>query len=71
VEQGDSGGMGQMIFQEGGDTVLKKYYLYLDTCTTKDQIIDLLLLTKIKEVSRPLTLHTNAESSQSTKQGYL
>ena len=50
---------------------LKKSYLYLDTCTTNDQLVDATYLTKVHKAVKSLTLHTNAGSSHTRMQGYL
>eukprot|EP00804_Cyclotella_cryptica_P011280 CCRYP_007764-RB/>CCRYP_007764-RB protein AED:0.31 eAED:0.33 QI:0/0/0/1/1/1/2/0/430 len=62
---------GNMMFQDGEASVLKKNPLYLDTCTTEDQMIEPSYLKDIRTADKALTLHTNAGSSQSTKQGRL
>ncbi len=62
---------GNMMFQEGEASVLKKNFLYLDTCTTEDQMIEPSYLRDIRTADKALTLHTNAGSSRSTKQGRL
>jgi hypothetical protein len=50
---------------------LKKNYLYLDTCTTNDQMVNPAYLSNIHPAEVPLRLHTNAGTSVSRQQGYL
>ena len=50
---------------------LKKSYLYLDTCTTNDQVMDSTYLTNVHEADQALTLHTNVGTSNTHMQGYL
>jgi hypothetical protein len=50
---------------------LKKNYLYLDTCTTNDQMVNPAYLTNIQTAEVPLRLHTNAGTSVSKQQGFL
>lgn len=50
---------------------LCKKYLYLDTCTTDDQMADATYLTKIHRVKNPLNLHCNAGTSRTSEKGYL
>jgi hypothetical protein len=62
-----------MIFQDDQDKgrILKKNYLYLDTCSTEDQMVVSTYLTKIHKVEDPLILHTNAGKSTTIKRGTL
>ena len=60
-----------MIFQDGTGSVPKQNFLYLDMRTTEDQVIKPLFLKDIHEAEKLLTLHTNAGSSRSTRQGYI
>eukprot|EP00804_Cyclotella_cryptica_P012650 CCRYP_016917-RA/>CCRYP_016917-RA protein AED:0.45 eAED:0.65 QI:0/0/0/1/0/0/2/0/152 len=62
-----------MIFQDDKEkgSALKKNYLYLDTCSTKDQMVIPKYLTDIHAVKDPLVLHTNAGKSKADKKGYL
>ena len=63
-----------MLFQgerQDKKSGLKRNYLYLNTCTTEDQMVNPSYLTKIHKASKPLTLHTNAGSSSTTHKGYL
>jgi hypothetical protein len=70
---------GAMIFQKQRDSAISKpsigglrsNRLYLDTCTTNDQITDPAYLTGIYTETTPLTMHTNAGSSMSRKRGKL
>ena len=45
--------------------------LYLDTCTTDDQMANPAYLTGVHKADKPLRLHTNAGTSISRLQGYL
>ena len=38
--EGLAGDQGNMMFQEKEESVLKRNFVYLDTCTTKDQMIE-------------------------------
>ena len=62
---------GAMVSQSTSTGGLKKNYLYLDTCTTEDQMVNPAYLSKIHQVGNPLHLHTNAGSSSTSKKGYL
>jgi hypothetical protein len=59
----------------GNETVktggLRQNYLYLDTCTTNDQMVNPSYLTGVHTAETPLRLHTNAGTSISRQQGYL
>ena len=50
---------------------LKRNYLYLDTCTTDDQMVNSNYLTKLHKSPKALTLHTNAGTSRTNMKGYL
>ena len=50
---------------------LQRNYLYMDTCTTNNQVVDPVYLSKIHTAENPLHLHTNAGTSVSKKQGNL
>lgn len=45
--------------------------MYLDTCTTNNQVVDPVYLSGIHKADSPLHLHTNAGTSISKQQGYL
>jgi hypothetical protein len=69
---------GAMIsqFRDGNDAMVKTgglrpSYLYLDTCTTNDQMVNPCYLTGVHTAEIPLRLHTNAGTSISKQQGYL
>ena len=64
---------GQMIFQddEGKGQSLNRNYLYLDTCSTEDQMVVPHYLNNIHTVEHPLTLHTNAGKSKTNRKGFL
>ena len=74
VDKQQQGGEGNMLFQgekQDKKSGLKRNYLYLNTCTTEDQMVNPSYLTKIHKASKPLTLHTNAGSINTTLKGYL
>jgi hypothetical protein len=50
---------------------LRQNFLYLDTCTTNDQMVNPAYLTGVHTADIPLRLHTNAGTSISRQQGYL
>ena len=50
---------------------LKKLHLYLDTCTTDDQVVDPSYLTKLHKSKNALTLYTNISTSQTHMEGHL
>eukprot|EP00956_Cyclotella_meneghiniana_P000563 scaffold626_cov49-Cyclotella_meneghiniana.AAC.1 len=50
---------------------LRRNYLYLDTCTTNNQVVNPAYLTDIHQAESPLHLHTNAGTSVSRQQGSL
>ena len=52
-------------------TTLHKNYLYLDTYSTKDQMVVPNYLKGIHKESNPLTLHTNTGVSHMDRMGYL
>ena len=62
---------GAMISQVKGDSSggLNKHYLYLDTCTTNDQVVVKEYLQDVCDAPAPLALHTNAGTSTSTQHG--
>ena len=63
-----------MLFQDGNKQRrggIRRNFLYLDTCTTEDQMVSDAYLTKIHTVDKPLILHTNAGSSSTSKKGQL
>jgi hypothetical protein len=62
-----------MIFQdeEAKGSALKRHYLYLDTCSTEDQMVVPDYLKNIRKVDSPLTLHTNAGKSETNQRGDL
>lgn len=65
---------GAMISQIKSDLKtggLRKNYLYLDTCSTINQVVNQAYLTGVHTSEEPLRLHTNAGTSMSEKQGYL
>jgi hypothetical protein len=62
---------GANISQSTATGGLKKNYLYLDTCTTEDQMVEPAYLKDIHTVPKPLHLHTNAGSSSTNRKGYL
>ena len=78
-DMGVEEGQGAMIFQRQRDETrtqpsiggLRSSRLYLDTCTTNDQITNPAYLTGIYTETKPLTMHTNAGSSLSRKRGKL
>jgi hypothetical protein len=74
-EQGGGAMISQFRSGEKPETIrtggLKKNYLYLDTCTTNDQMVNPAYLTDIQAAEVPLRLHTNAGTSVSKQQGYL
>ncbi len=60
-----------MIFQEGDISILNKNFLYLHTCTNKDQIDKASFLQDVHKTDKPLTLCTNIGSSRTNKQSHL
>jgi hypothetical protein len=64
---------GNMMFQdeESRSSALNRDYLYLDTCSTEDQMVVPEYLTGIHNVKEGLVLHTNAGKSHTNQKGYL
>ncbi|KAL7474050.1 hypothetical protein ACHAW6_000048 [Cyclotella cf. meneghiniana] len=65
---------GAMISQVKSDPRtggLRRNYLYLDTCSTINQMVNQAYLSGVHATKEPLRLHTNAGTSISAKQGYL
>ena len=65
---------GAMISQVKSDPRtggLHRNYLYLDTCSTINQMVNQAYLSGVHVAKEPLRLHTNAGTSVSAKQGYL
>eukprot|EP00804_Cyclotella_cryptica_P001120 CCRYP_008416-RA/>CCRYP_008416-RA protein AED:0.95 eAED:0.41 QI:0/-1/0/1/-1/1/1/0/146 len=64
---------GQMIFQDDEERgqSLNKNYLYLNTCSTEDQMVVPHYLHDVHTVEHPLTLHTNAGKSETSRKGFL
>jgi hypothetical protein len=62
-----------MIFQDDElkGSSLNRNYLYLDTCSTEDQMVAPLYLKGIHLVKDPLTPHRNAGKSETDRKGYL
>jgi hypothetical protein len=62
-----------MIVQDdqGQVTTLKRNWLYLDMCTTEDQMIERGHLENIHKRKNPWTLCTNMGSSCTNKRGYI
>eukprot|EP00956_Cyclotella_meneghiniana_P042120 scaffold248363_cov77-Cyclotella_meneghiniana.AAC.3 len=50
---------------------LRRNYLYLDTCTTNNQVVNPAYLKGVHKADTPLHLHTNAGTSVLLQQGYL
>lgn len=50
---------------------ISKNYLYLNMCSTEDQMVVLHYLNGVHTVKDPLTLHTNAGKSETNKRGCL
>ncbi|KAL7476985.1 hypothetical protein ACHAW6_002810, partial [Cyclotella cf. meneghiniana] len=73
LEQLGGSRCGQMIFQDDDmkGSSLNCNYLYLDTCSTEDQMVVVQYLDNVHTVQDMLTLHTNAGKSQTNKKGYL
>ncbi|KAL7484711.1 hypothetical protein ACHAW6_010338 [Cyclotella cf. meneghiniana] len=73
LEQLGGSRSGQMIFQDDNikGSSLNRNYLYLDTCSTEDQMVIAQYLDNVHTVQDTLTLHTNAGKSQTNKKGYL
>ena len=65
----EDGGMLQQ--SSGASSMLNPNYLYVDTCTTDDQMVNPTFLSKIHKVSKALRLHTNAGAASTNKRGYL
>ena len=64
----------EMLFQENygsNKEGLKQNYLYLDTFTMKDQTVNLIYLSIVCKVPRPLMPYTNAGLSSTNYKGYL
>ena len=78
-KEGDAGvKQGKLFIQMDGAMIsqvrtggLKKNYLYLDTCTTNDQMVNPSYLTGVHTAKDPLNLHTNAGTSTSRQQGFM
>ena len=51
--------------------LVKKNFLYLDTCTTNNYMCNRSYLKNVHPADTTLRLHTNAGSTSSTRQGYL
>jgi len=51
--------------------LLKRNYLYLDTCSTDDFICNPAYLTGVHKSNKSLRLHTNADNTTTDKKGYL
>lgn len=51
--------------------MLNKNYLYLEICSTEDQMIDGHRLKGVHKVDRPMIIHTNAGKSKTDRIGYL
>ena len=73
----DTASNGNMLFQdelpEGADktTGLKRNYLYLDTCTTVNQMSTGAYLSNIHQVTKAMTVHCNSGSSNTKMKGSL
>ena len=65
----ENGGMLQQT--SVANSMLNHNYLYVDTCTSDDQMVNPTVLSKIHKVAKPLKLHTNAGSASINKKGYL
>ena len=75
IEQ-DAKHSGGMLFQDDVQEVvntcrLNRDYLYLDTCSTNDQMVNSSFLKRLYKVRKPLMLHTNDGSSRTHQKGYL
>ena len=63
---------GGMLQQGGGiSEMLNPNWVYVDTCTTDDQMVNPAFLTGIHQVKKRLNLQTNAGSASTNKKGYL
>ena len=60
-----------MVSQSISTGGLRRNYLYLDTCTTENQMVEGAYLDNIHTVDKPLRLYTNAGSSSTNRKGYL
>jgi len=62
---------GFSLLQDTKSSAVKRSYLYLDTCTTNNYIINQAYLTGVHTVDRSLCLQTNGGSTSTNKRGYL
>ena len=70
-EDGSNGYVEGGLLQQTSSGGLKKHCLYIDTCSTEDQMVDHTYMTGVHKVKKPLNLHTNAGTSTTNHQGYL